>query len=132
MFPVPQGSHEFFRDRLEPLRVPLPISSVVSTETMKVIRVNLLPTGADNTIKPVEKYKIQPPNEYIPEAQILRTDLKPLQVVQPEGASFQSSRARHIERDFVVENGTSGLASTSARVWLCTMSDTTTVVSSTG
>jgi primary-amine oxidase len=33
--------------------------------------------------------KFGPPNEYIPEAQKqLRTDLKPLQVVQPEGASF--------------------------------------------
>ncbi|RYO53315.1 hypothetical protein AA0116_g10573 [Alternaria tenuissima] len=69
--------------------MPLPISPVVSTESMRVIRVDLLPTGADNTIKPVEKYKIQPPNEYIPEAQTLRTDLKPLNVVQPEGASFQ-------------------------------------------
>lgn len=69
--------------------MPLPISPVVSTESMQVIRVDLLPTGADNTIKPVEKYKIQPPNEYIPEAQTLRTDLKPLNVVQPEGASFQ-------------------------------------------
>ncbi|KAI1566616.1 TynA Cu2+-containing amine oxidase, partial [Pyrenophora tritici-repentis] len=69
--------------------MPLPISPVVSTATMKVIRVDILPTGADNTIKPVGKYKIQPPNEYIPEAQKLRTDLKPLNVVQPEGASFQ-------------------------------------------
>ncbi|KAF7673292.1 copper methylamine oxidase precursor [Alternaria burnsii] len=69
--------------------MPLPISPVVSTESMRVIRVDLLPTGADNTIKSVEKYKIQPPNEYIPEAQTLRTDLKPLNVIQPEGASFQ-------------------------------------------
>lgn len=68
--------------------MPLPISPVVSTETMEVIRVDIVPTGADNTIKPVEKYKVQPPNEYIPEAQTLRTDLKPLNVVQPEGASF--------------------------------------------
>jgi Cu2+-containing amine oxidase len=69
--------------------LPLPISPVVSTETMKVIRVDLVPTGTDNTIKPTEKYKIKPPNEYIPEAQTLRTDLKPLNVVQPEGASFK-------------------------------------------
>ena len=80
--------------------MPLPISPVVSTETMKVIRVDLLPTSADNTIKPVGKYKIQPPNEYIPEAQTLRTDLKPLHVVQPEGASFQ-----------VQEQGTSSVIS---------------------
>jgi Cu2+-containing amine oxidase len=69
--------------------MPLPISPVVNTETMTVIRVDIMPTGADNTIKPVQKHKIQPPNEYIPEAQTLRTDLKPLNVVQPEGASFQ-------------------------------------------
>jgi primary-amine oxidase len=69
--------------------MPLPISPVVSTANMKVIRVDILPTGADNTIKPVEKYKIQPPNEYIPEAQKLRTDLRPLNVIQPEGASFK-------------------------------------------
>ncbi|KAJ4364306.1 hypothetical protein N0V95_000818 [Ascochyta clinopodiicola] len=69
--------------------MPIPISPVLSTETMKVIRIDNMPTGADNTIKPVEKYKVQPPNEYIPEAQTLRTDLKPLNVVQPEGASFK-------------------------------------------
>ncbi|KAF2088583.1 hypothetical protein K490DRAFT_64632 [Saccharata proteae CBS 121410] len=68
--------------------LPLPISPVISTETMKVIRVDIMPTGKDNTIKPVQPYKVQPPNEYIPEAQKLRTDLKPLNVVQPEGASF--------------------------------------------
>ncbi|KAF2134622.1 hypothetical protein P153DRAFT_391950 [Dothidotthia symphoricarpi CBS 119687] len=69
--------------------MPLPISPVVSTESMKVVRVDIMPTGTDNTIKPLGPYKIQPPNEYIPEAQTLRTDLKPLHVVQPEGASFQ-------------------------------------------
>ena len=69
--------------------IPLPISPVIDTETMKVIRVDLLPTGADNTIKPAGKYKVHGPNEYIPEAQKLRTDLKSLNVVQPDGASFQ-------------------------------------------
>jgi primary-amine oxidase len=69
--------------------LPLPISPVISTETMKVIRIDLLPTGADNTLKPTSKFKVNPPNEYIPEAQKLRTDLKPLNVIQPEGASFK-------------------------------------------
>ncbi|KAK5143383.1 hypothetical protein LTR04_001910 [Oleoguttula sp. CCFEE 6159] len=68
--------------------LPLAISPVISSDTMKVIRVDLLPTGADNTIKETQPLKIQAPNEYIPEAQTLRTDLKPLNVVQPEGASF--------------------------------------------
>ncbi|KAH6643583.1 copper amine oxidase [Boeremia exigua] len=80
--------------------MPIPISPVLSTETMKVIRIEIMPTGADNTIKPIEKYKVQPPNEYIPEAQTLRTDLKPLNVVQPEGASFE-----------VKEEGTSSVVS---------------------
>ncbi|RDW68121.1 hypothetical protein BP6252_09517 [Coleophoma cylindrospora] len=69
--------------------MPISISPVVSAETMKVTRIDYLPTGADNTIKEPTPYKVQPPNEYIPEAQTLRTDLKPLNVIQPEGASFQ-------------------------------------------
>ncbi|KAM3078342.1 hypothetical protein ACMFMG_006226 [Clarireedia jacksonii] len=71
--------------------MPLSISPVISAETMKVTRIDILPTGADNTIKELGPYKVQPPNEYIPEAQNLRKDLKPLNVVQPEGASFKVS-----------------------------------------
>ncbi|KAK5137151.1 hypothetical protein LTR08_000656 [Meristemomyces frigidus] len=68
--------------------LPLAISPVVSSETMKVIRIDHLPTGKDNTIKEPQPWKSRPGNEYIPEAHKLRTDLKPLNVVQPEGASF--------------------------------------------
>jgi primary-amine oxidase len=60
---------------------------------MSVIRVEILPTGADKTVRPVEKYIPRPPSEYIPEYQKLRTDLKPLNVVQPEGASFTVKEA---------------------------------------
>lgn len=67
---------------------PLPISPVVCTTTWKVIRIDLLPTGADNTIEPLKPWTPKPANEYLPEYQQLRTDLKPLNVVQPEGASF--------------------------------------------
>lgn len=70
---------------------PLPISPVVDTVDLKVVRIDILPTGLDTTIKPLEPWKGPiSPNEYIPEAQPngLRTDLKPLQVHQPEGASF--------------------------------------------
>jgi len=67
---------------------PLPISPIISTELQKVIKVDILPTGTDNTIKPVEQYKPRPANEYVSEYQNLRTDLKPLHVLQPEGASF--------------------------------------------
>lgn len=68
--------------------LPLPISPVIDVETMKVIRIDIMPTGADEKIKPVETFKPRPANEYMPAAQDLRTDLKPLHVVQPEGASF--------------------------------------------
>ena len=68
---------------------PLPISPVVSCETHKVIRVDWLPTGADNNVPEHAKpSKTLSANEYRPETQRLRTDLKPLQVVQPEGTSF--------------------------------------------
>lgn len=67
---------------------PLPISPVVNVETSKVIRIDYLPTGADNTRKEPGPWPVRPANEYISSAQTLRTDLKPLRVVQPEGASF--------------------------------------------
>ncbi|KAM7217468.1 putative copper amine oxidase [Rhypophila decipiens] len=67
---------------------PLPISPVINPQTMELIRVDLLPTGHDETVKPLEPWKPVKANEYIPEAQTLRTDLKPLRVLQPEGASF--------------------------------------------
>ena len=68
---------------------PLSISPVVDTVEMKVIRIDLLPTGADHSVKELQPIDIPAPNEYDPEHQQLRTDLKPLNVVQPEGASFQ-------------------------------------------
>ncbi|KAH8895903.1 hypothetical protein GQ53DRAFT_743858 [Thozetella sp. PMI_491] len=67
---------------------PLPISPVIDPATMELIRIDIVPTGLDETVKPLEPWQPRPPNEYIPEAQTLRTDLKPLRVVQPEGASF--------------------------------------------
>lgn len=67
---------------------PLPISPVVDTITMEVIRIDVLPTGLDEKVKPLGPWQPVGPNEYIPEANTLRTDLKPLHVVQPEGASF--------------------------------------------
>ncbi|KAI6752345.1 hypothetical protein HG530_013714 [Fusarium avenaceum] len=67
---------------------PLPVSPVIECVHYKVIRIDVLPTGLDNTIKPLEPYQPKPANEYIPEAQELRKDLKPLHVSQPEGPSF--------------------------------------------
>ncbi|KAI4091767.1 MAG: hypothetical protein LQ344_003871 [Seirophora lacunosa] len=68
---------------------PLTISPVVDTIEWKVIRIDLLPSGSDHSTKEPQPLKIQPPNEYDPDYQQLRTDLKPLNVIQPEGASFK-------------------------------------------
>lgn len=67
---------------------PLPISPVICTTTWKVLKIDILPTGADNTVAPLKPWAPKPANEYVPEYQTLRTDLKALNVVQPEGASF--------------------------------------------
>lgn len=67
---------------------PLSISPVVSADTRTVIRIDHMPTGKDLTISGPQPLPCRPANEYIPEAQKLRTDLKPLNVIQPEGASF--------------------------------------------
>ena len=71
--------------------LPLPIAPVIETRNYTVKRVDILPMGADRNIKPLGPIKVHPANEYTPEHQELRTDLKPLQVVQPEGASFKST-----------------------------------------
>lgn len=71
---------------------PLAISPVVDCIDLKVIRIDLCPTGADHSIKETQPAQIPPPNEYVPEYQALRTDLKPLNVIQPEGASFNVTK----------------------------------------
>lgn len=71
--------------------LPLPISPLVHVESGKVIRIDRLPTGADNTLEETGPWPVRLANEYIPEAQKLREDLKPLRVIQPEGASFTVS-----------------------------------------
>lgn len=68
--------------------LPLSISPVICTDTKEVIRIDHLPTGKDSTVTGPRPWQQRPANEYIPELQELRTGLKPLNVVQPEGASF--------------------------------------------
>lgn len=78
---------------------PLAISPVVDVETLKVSRIDLCPTGTDHQTKATQPIPIPSGNEYTPEHQQLRTDLKPLNVIQPEGASFkviQSGETGHI------------------------------------
>lgn len=81
----PANSHEADSNHYA---LPLTISPVVSSASMQVIRIDHLPTGKDNIVKEPQPFQPRPANEYIPESQQLRTDLKPLNVVQPEGASF--------------------------------------------
>ena len=78
--------------------LPLSISPVISADQQKVIHIDYLPTGSDTSVKEPQPFKVRPANEYIPERQELRKDLKPLHVVQPEGASFK-----------VIEQGTSNV-----------------------
>ncbi|KAJ4291378.1 hypothetical protein N0V88_005971 [Collariella sp. IMI 366227] len=67
---------------------PLPISPVIDPMTLELVRIDILPTGHDEKVKPLARWEETAASEYIPEAQTLRTDLKPLRVVQPEGVSF--------------------------------------------
>ncbi|KAK6077890.1 copper amine oxidase [Seiridium cupressi] len=61
---------------------------IVDAITMKMTKMDYLPTGAGVELKPTQPWRPTKPNEYIPELNDQRTDLKPLRVVQPEGASF--------------------------------------------
>ncbi|KAL9111142.1 MAG: hypothetical protein Q9227_004405 [Pyrenula ochraceoflavens] len=68
---------------------PLPISPVFDAASFDLIRIDHLPTGLDNRTEDYTKpYQPVPGNEYLPDYQNLRQDLKPLHIVQPEGASF--------------------------------------------
>lgn len=79
--------------------LPLPISPVFDFSTRELLRIDYMPTGAGYEPSPLKPYKPRPVNEYVPEAQAkLREDLKPLHVIQPEGASFK-----------VTEQGTSNV-----------------------
>ena len=72
---------------------PLAISPVVDIVTLKVIRIDICPTGADLRTKKTQRLNIPPSNEYTPEHHDLRGDLKPLNVIQPQGASFKATKA---------------------------------------
>ncbi|KAK5707422.1 hypothetical protein LTR17_020715 [Elasticomyces elasticus] len=67
---------------------PLSFSPVFDTVTMKVTRIEHVPTGGDFETKPTGPVRTTEPNEYIPELNDLRSDLKPLVITQPQGASF--------------------------------------------
>ncbi|KAG0645046.1 Copper amine oxidase 1 [Hyphodiscus hymeniophilus] len=75
---------------------PLPIIPVLDTYTKKIVRVDRLATGGkedglDYGTHTKDILSHCKPAEYVPEllSQPLRTDVKPLNVIQPEGPSFQ-------------------------------------------
>ncbi len=75
---------------------PLPIIPVMDTSTWEIVRIDKLATGGKEDGLSYGTHKKQVlahcnPAEYIPELlpQPLRTDVKPLNVVQPQGPSFQ-------------------------------------------
>ena len=71
---------------------PLAISPVLDATSMKVVRIDTLPMGQGLETRPTSKAKIHPPSEYTLDYQPLRKDLKPLNVVQPEGTSFRATK----------------------------------------
>ncbi|KAF2969765.1 hypothetical protein GQX73_g3854 [Xylaria multiplex] len=87
---------------------PLPIIPVMDFATKKMIRVDRLATGgvgdslypAPRTDKPVKLFEHgQTSAEYVPELldRPVRADLKPIDITQPEGASFKVSSDNLIE-----------------------------------
>lgn len=78
---------------------PIPLIPVVDWVAKKLVRVDRLPTGgtddglepAARADKPKPLFAKSVPAEYVPELLDIpvRDDLKPLDVVQPEGASFK-------------------------------------------
>ncbi|KIW64823.1 hypothetical protein PV04_09730 [Phialophora macrospora] len=72
---------------------PLPVSPVFDASTKELIRIDTLPTGTGFEAEKVKPWKPKPANEYLPECQeSLRTDIKPLRVIQPDGPSFRMSK----------------------------------------
>jgi primary-amine oxidase len=77
---------------------PLPIIPVMDTYTKKIVRIDKLATGGkeDGLAYGTHKKNVLDhcsPGEYVPElmSQPMRTDVKPLNVVQPDGPSFKVS-----------------------------------------
>lgn len=67
---------------------PLAFSPVVDTVSMRVTRIDHIPTGSDHKLHSTNPWEPVETNEYVPEALELRKDLKPLRVTQPQGVSY--------------------------------------------
>lgn len=70
--------------------LPLKFSPVFEAFTHKLVRIDYLPGGYDETTTPTLPWKQVPAVEYHPDlnGEATRSDLKPLIVQQPEGTSF--------------------------------------------
>lgn len=78
---------------------PVPIIPVMDVATRKMIRIDRLATGgaedgldaAPRLAEPKPLFQRAQPAEYVPEllGRPLRTDMKPINITQPEGASFK-------------------------------------------
>ncbi|KAM3555920.1 hypothetical protein ARSEF4850_005777 [Beauveria asiatica] len=86
---------------------PIPLIPVMDWSTKEIIRIDRLPTGGSEdgmgpsiaSKEPRDIFTKSVPAEYIPELLDVpaRSDLKPLDVVQPEGASFKMHSDKLIE-----------------------------------
>lgn len=70
---------------------PLSFSPVFNPNTMKLESIERISTTSSHEAHKQGTYEEPPKNEYVPDDIPLRTDLKPLQVVQPDGPSFDIS-----------------------------------------
>lgn len=82
---------------------PLDFSAVVDDLTMKVTRIDRLPMGPDEIYVDEQAaskrtWQHNPDAEYASDLQpALRNDLKPIQIIQPEGVSFRVSEGEVVE-----------------------------------
>ncbi|ODV88761.1 hypothetical protein CANCADRAFT_52934 [Tortispora caseinolytica NRRL Y-17796] len=68
---------------------PLAFSPIFETATKKLVTIQELPTGLDDTLKATKPFVPSfVTNSYLPEDQPSLRPLKPLRVIQPEGASY--------------------------------------------
>jgi primary-amine oxidase len=75
---------------------PLSFAPIVDPIAMKVIRIDMIPTGDDWTLRETQPYRPVASNDYISEAIKLREGLKNLHVTQPDGPSFEITEEKVI------------------------------------
>lgn len=93
----------FLRDKTIPdsnhYARPLAFSAIFDPTAMRLVRIQRIATGADHAVAAeTAPYKVKPGSDYVPSTVQLRTDLQPLQVVQPNGPSFTVSRDDRVVR----------------------------------